>query len=130
MRMARSGATERAFCAAGGWASPWFDAANACFCPHLRQLGWFRLLSICQSQPCLQMAFHDRFLDQLDASVRERLLEGHREIHVEGNHLPFFNRIGGDETFLVSTGILKVRCLSVNGDEVVLSVMGAGSLIG
>jgi CRP/FNR family cyclic AMP-dependent transcriptional regulator len=76
------------------------------------------------------MACHYRLLDQLDSSIRKRLLEGHREIDVDDNHQLLFQADWGDEAYVVSAGILKARCLSVNGEEVVIALMGVGALIG
>jgi CRP/FNR family cyclic AMP-dependent transcriptional regulator len=76
------------------------------------------------------MACHFRLLDELDPAVRHRLLEGHRLIQVPANHQLLFQSDWGDEIFTVSSGILKARCLNPCGDEVVISLMGPGALIG
>jgi CRP-like cAMP-binding protein len=76
------------------------------------------------------MACHYRLLDQLDPSIRERLLEGHREIHVDDSYQLLFQSDWGDEAYIVSAGILKARCYNVHGEEVVIALMGVGALIG
>lgn len=76
------------------------------------------------------MACHYRLLDQLDSSIRDRLLEGHREIHVDESHQLIFQSDWGDEAYIVSAGILKARCFNVHGEEVVVALMGVGALIG
>jgi CRP-like cAMP-binding protein len=76
------------------------------------------------------MASHFRLLDALDAPLRECLLAGHREIQIPANHQLIFQSDWGDETYILSNGILKTRCLSPQGDEVVISLMGSGAVIG
>ena len=80
-------------------------------------------------QDC-RMACHFRLLEALDAPLRERLLDGHREIQIPANHQLIFQSDWGDETYILSSGILKARCLSPQGDEVVISLMGIGAVIG
>lgn len=76
------------------------------------------------------MACHFRLLDTLDPPLRERLLDGYREIQIPANHQLIFQSDWADEAYILSKGILKARCLSPQGDEVVISLMGAGAVIG
>jgi CRP/FNR family cyclic AMP-dependent transcriptional regulator len=76
------------------------------------------------------MAAPYRILDQLDPETRERLLEGHRLIEISAGHQLIFQADWGGEVYVVEAGLAKARCLSQQGDEVVLTLMGSGALIG
>jgi CRP-like cAMP-binding protein len=71
-----------------------------------------------------------RILDEVDPKTREHLLAGHRRIEISAGHQLIFQADWGSEAFLVDSGFAKARCLSMQGDEVVLSLMGCGALIG
>lgn len=71
-----------------------------------------------------------RILDQIDPETREQLLAGHRRIEIPANHQLIFQADWGGEVYVVESGLAKARCLSPQGDEVVLSLMGSGALLG
>lgn len=71
-----------------------------------------------------------RIFEQIDAETREQLLEGHRRIEIPAGHQLIFQSDWGGEVYVVEAGLAKARCLSLQGDEVVLTVMGSGALIG
>lgn len=71
-----------------------------------------------------------RILEQIDPEAREALLVGHRRLEIAAGHQLIFQADWGGEVYVVDSGIAKARCLSLQGDEVVLSLMGSGSLIG
>jgi CRP/FNR family cyclic AMP-dependent transcriptional regulator len=76
------------------------------------------------------MAAPYRILDQLVPETRERLLAGHRLIEIPAGHQLIFQADWGGEVYVVESGLAKARCLSLQGDEVVLTLMGSGALIG
>jgi CRP-like cAMP-binding protein len=71
-----------------------------------------------------------RILDQIDPETEEQLLAGHRRIEFPAGHQLIFQADWGGEVYVVESGLAKARCLSLQGDEVVLSLMGNGALIG
>jgi CRP/FNR family cyclic AMP-dependent transcriptional regulator len=71
-----------------------------------------------------------KLLQELDPETREQLLLQHREIQIPANHQLLFQSDWGEEVFVVSQGILKARCLNLQGEESVIALMGAGALIG
>lgn len=71
-----------------------------------------------------------RILEQVDPETKEQLLAGHRRIEIATGHQLIFQADWGGEVYLVDTGLAKARCLSMQGDEVVLTLMGSGALIG
>ena len=71
-----------------------------------------------------------RILDQIDPETEEQLLAGHRRIEFPAGHQLIFQADWGSEVYVVEAGLAKARCLSLQGDEVVLSLMGSGALIG
>jgi CRP/FNR family cyclic AMP-dependent transcriptional regulator len=77
-----------------------------------------------------RMACHFRLLDALDSVLQERLLDGHRELKVPANHQLIFEADWGEEVYILTEGIFKVRSLTRQGDEVVISLMGSGAVIG
>ena len=76
------------------------------------------------------MAVPFRILEQIDPETREQLLAGHRRIEIPAGHQLIFQADWGGEVYVVESGLAKARCLSLQGDEVVLSLMGSGALIG
>lgn len=71
-----------------------------------------------------------RILDQIDPETKEQLLAGHRRIEFPAGHQLIFQADWGGEVYVVESGLAKARCLSLQGDEVVLTLMGSGALIG
>jgi CRP-like cAMP-binding protein len=71
-----------------------------------------------------------RILDQIDPETKEQLLAGHRRIEIPAGHQLIFQADWGGEVYVVESGLAKARCLSLQGDEVVLTLMGSGALIG
>lgn len=71
-----------------------------------------------------------RILDQVDPDTREQLLAGHRSMEIPAGHQLIFQADWGAEVYVVSTGLAKARCLSLQGDESVLALIGHGALIG
>ncbi|MFN6338486.1 MAG: Crp/Fnr family transcriptional regulator [Cyanobacteriota bacterium] len=69
-------------------------------------------------------------LDSLDQESRDQLLEGHRVINIPAQHQLLFQSDWGEEVYFVSSGLLKVRCLTSNGDEIVIAIQGPGAVIG
>jgi CRP/FNR family cyclic AMP-dependent transcriptional regulator len=76
------------------------------------------------------MVCHYQFLDQLKPAEREHLLLHGRQISIPTNHQLLFQSDWGSEAFVISAGIAKARSLCLDGSEVVISLMGAGALIG
>ena len=76
------------------------------------------------------MAVHFRILDFIDPAIRKRLLEDSRNIQIPANHQLIFESDWGEELYIVSSGILKARSLNLHGEEIVLSLIGAGDMVG
>ncbi|MCS5699175.1 Crp/Fnr family transcriptional regulator [Cyanobium sp. FGCU-52] len=76
------------------------------------------------------MAVPFRILEQIDPETREQLLAEHRRIEFPAGHQLIFQADWGAEVYVMESGLAKARCLSLQGDEVVLSLMGSGALIG
>ena len=76
------------------------------------------------------MAVPFRILEQIEPETRELLLAEHRRIEIPAGHQLIFQSDWGSEVYVVEAGLAKARCLSLQGDEVVLSLMGSGALIG
>ena len=76
------------------------------------------------------MANHYRILDQIEPALKDRLLEGHRQLDIPAGHQLIFQSDWGAEVFVVTKGVAKARCLTIQGDEVVLALVGLGALIG
>lgn len=76
------------------------------------------------------MACYFRLLDTLDSALQERLLDGHRKLNVPASHQLIFEADWGEEIYILEQGIFKVRSLTRQGDEVVISLMGSGAVIG
>jgi CRP-like cAMP-binding protein len=75
------------------------------------------------------MASCYRFLDSLDTDLRQHLLQDHRLLAIPAKHQLFFDSDYGQDVYLVESGILKARKLNLQGDEVVIALMGPGALI-
>jgi CRP/FNR family cyclic AMP-dependent transcriptional regulator len=71
-----------------------------------------------------------RILEQIAPETREQLLASHRRIELPAGHQLIFQADWGSEVYVVESGLAKARCLSLQGDEVVLTLMGSGALIG
>lgn len=76
------------------------------------------------------MASQFRILDAIDSDIRARLLDGHRSMDIPANHQLLFQEDWAEEYFVVVSGLLKVRCLNLEGNEIVLSLMGPGAILG
>jgi CRP-like cAMP-binding protein len=76
------------------------------------------------------MAVPFRILEQIEPETREQLLAEHRRIEIPAGHQLIFQADWGSEVYVVESGLAKARCLSLQGDEVVLTLMGSGALIG
>ena len=70
------------------------------------------------------------FFKDLDASVLEGLLERHRLAELSAAETLFMQSDWGENLMVLLSGIAKVRLFTADGDEVVLSLLGAGDLIG
>jgi CRP-like cAMP-binding protein len=71
-----------------------------------------------------------RILEQIDLETREQLLADHRRFEIPAGHQLFFQADWGGEVYVVVSGLAKIRCLSLQGDEVVLTLVGSGALLG
>jgi CRP/FNR family cyclic AMP-dependent transcriptional regulator len=69
-------------------------------------------------------------LQELEPDIRQQLLLLHREIQIPANHQLLFQSDWGEDVFVVSQGILKARCLNLQGEESVIALMGNGAMIG
>jgi CRP/FNR family cyclic AMP-dependent transcriptional regulator len=76
------------------------------------------------------MACHYKLLDAIDPDTRETLLQSHREIQIPATHQLILQADWGEETYVLIEGILKARCLNAGGDEIVISLMGPGAIVG
>jgi CRP-like cAMP-binding protein len=76
------------------------------------------------------MACKFKLLEELDPETREQLLAEHREIQIPANHQLLFQSDWGEDVYVVVKGILKARCLNLQGEESVIALMGAGAMIG
>lgn len=76
------------------------------------------------------MACHFRLMEEIDTETRDKLLQGHREIHIPAGHQLILQADWGEETYVVLAGILKARSMNIKGEESVISLMGAGAVIG
>lgn len=59
-----------------------------------------------------------------------RLLEHHRLLTLERDQLLILEKEESQGLFLVRSGVLKVRCMGLNGEEAVLALVGAGEVCG
>jgi CRP/FNR family cyclic AMP-dependent transcriptional regulator len=71
-----------------------------------------------------------RILEQVDPQTSEQLLAGHRRIEMPAGHQLIFQADWGGEVYVLESGLAKARSLSLQGEEVVLALMGSGALIG
>jgi len=71
-----------------------------------------------------------KILEEIDTDLKERLLEGHRLLEIPAGHQLIFQSDWGADVYVVSKGVAKARCLTMEGDEVVLALIGLGALIG
>lgn len=71
-----------------------------------------------------------RILEQIDLETRQELLADHRKLEIPAGHQLFFQADWGGEVYVVLSGLAKIRCLSSQGDEVVLTLVGSGALLG
>lgn len=76
------------------------------------------------------MASQFRILEAIDSDSRARLLEGHRSLDIPANHQLLFQADWGEEYYIVTSGLLKARCLNLEGNEIVLSLIGPGAMVG
>lgn len=76
------------------------------------------------------MATHYRIIHEMDGDLRRLLLEYHRLINLPAKHQLLFDSDYGQDVYLVESGILKARKLNLQGDEIVIALMGPGALIG
>lgn len=76
------------------------------------------------------MACHYKLLEAIDSDTRKNLLQGHREIQIPAAHQLILQSDWGEETYVLATGILKARCFNAQGDEIVISLMGKGAIVG
>jgi CRP-like cAMP-binding protein len=60
----------------------------------------------------------------------ESLLKDHRMLALPAGHTVVFEGDWSDGAFLLRSGIVKVRHITLSGDEVVIALMGAGELFG
>jgi CRP/FNR family cyclic AMP-dependent transcriptional regulator len=70
------------------------------------------------------------FFKDLDLSLLESLLERHRLADLSAAETLIMQSDWGENLMVLLSGIAKVRLFSADGDEVVLSLLGAGDLIG
>jgi CRP-like cAMP-binding protein len=66
----------------------------------------------------------------LEISRLESLLREHRILQLPAQHQLVFEGDWSDGLFLIRTGVVKVRRLSLPGEEVVIALMGAGEMFG
>jgi CRP-like cAMP-binding protein len=71
-----------------------------------------------------------KILEALDQDLREKLLRDHRQLAIPANHQLIFQSDWGSEVYVIVEGIAKARSLTLAGEEVVISLMGSGALIG
>lgn len=71
-----------------------------------------------------------RILNEIEPSARELLLAGHHRLDIPAEHQLIFQADFGSDVYIVEGGLAKARSLSVQGEEVVLALMGTGALIG
>ena len=69
-------------------------------------------------------------LEALGQDISESLLHNHRQLAIPANHQLIFQSDWGSETYVIVEGIAKARSLTLAGEEVVISLMGSGALIG
>ena len=60
----------------------------------------------------------------------EQLLDRHRETNHQAEQLIVMEQDWGESLFLLRSGLAKVRTYTADGDEVVMSLLGAGDVFG
>ena len=66
----------------------------------------------------------------LEIRQLESLLSEHRTLLVPAQHQLVFEGDWNDGMFLIRSGVVKVRHLTLQGEEVVIALMGAGEMFG
>ena len=66
----------------------------------------------------------------LDAQQLELLLDRHRETKHPVDQILVMEQDWGESIFLIISGLAKVRTYTADGDEVVMTVLGAGDVFG
>jgi CRP/FNR family transcriptional regulator, cyclic AMP receptor protein len=66
----------------------------------------------------------------LEIKRLESLLQEHRTLLVPAQHQLVFEGDWNDGLFLIRSGVVKVRRLTLQGEEVVIALMGAGEMFG
>ena len=68
--------------------------------------------------------------NSLEETHLSQLLDRHRETSHQPDQVIVMEQDWGESLFLIRTGLAKVRTYSVDGDEVVMSLLGAGDIFG
>jgi CRP/FNR family cyclic AMP-dependent transcriptional regulator len=66
----------------------------------------------------------------LPAECCDALLDRHLTVRIEAEQILVMEQDWGESLFLVRSGIAKVRIFTAEGEEVILSLLGAGELFG
>ena len=66
----------------------------------------------------------------LTAEQLEQLLDRHRETTHQAEQLIVMEQDWGESLFLLRSGLAKVRTYTADGEEVVMSLLGAGDVFG
>ena len=66
----------------------------------------------------------------LDDALLERLLHQHRNLTVPAAHQLVFEGDWGEGVFLIRSGLAKVRHITLGGEEVVVTLLGVGEMVG
>ena len=66
----------------------------------------------------------------LDAQQLELILDRHRETKHPVDQVLVMEQDWGESVFLIISGLAKVRTFTADGDEVVMTVLGAGDVFG
>ena len=78
----------------------------------------------------LRIPSQTKILEAADQDLQESLLRNHRQLAIPANHQLIFQSDWGSEAYVIVEGIAKARSLTLAGEEVVISLMGSGALIG
>ena len=78
----------------------------------------------------LRVSSQAKILEAVGQDLRENLLHNHRQLAIPASHQLIFQSDWGSETYVIVEGIAKARSLTLAGEEVVISLMGSGALIG
>lgn len=68
--------------------------------------------------------------ESLDDELLEKILDRHRELVHEAGQVIVMEKDWGESLFLLCDGLAKVRTYTLDGDEVVMSLLGAGDVFG